>query len=89
MRNILDGLYDYDLFHLTEIEDTNGAYRAALYRLIKAEAELKKEYPDISDILAEYQSADNDLHAISNRNEFCKGIRVGTQLVLEMIKSVK
>ena len=23
-RNILDELYDYDLFHLTEIEDVNG-----------------------------------------------------------------
>ena len=33
-RNILDELYDYDLFHLTEIEDTDGAYRAALDRLV-------------------------------------------------------
>lgn len=34
MRNIFDELYDYDLFHLTEIEDTDGAYRAALNRLV-------------------------------------------------------
>ena len=47
-RTILDELYDYDLFHLTEIEDTDGAYRVALDRLVKAEAELKKAYPDIS-----------------------------------------
>ena len=45
MRNILDELYDYDLFHLTEIEDTDGTYRTALDRLVKAEAELKKAYP--------------------------------------------
>ena len=45
-RTILDELYDYDLFHLTEIEDTDGAYRVALDRLVKAEAELKKAYPD-------------------------------------------
>lgn len=89
MRNILDELYDYDLFHLTETEDTDGAYRAALDRLIKAETELKKAHPDISDILARYQSADNDLHNISNRNEFCKGVRVGAQLVLEMLKPTK
>lgn len=89
MRNILDELYDYDLFHLTEIEDTDRAYRAALDRLIKAEAEMKKAYPDSSDILAEYQSADNDLHCISNRNKFCKGIRVGAQLVLEMLRPIK
>ena len=89
MRNILDELYDYDLFHLNEIEDTGGTYRAALDRLIKTEAELKKTYPDISDILTEYQSADIDLHNLSNRNEFCKGVKVGAQLVLEMLKPIK
>lgn len=89
MRNILDELYDYDLFHLTEIEDTDGTYRAALDRLIKTEAELKKTYPDISNILTEYQSADIDLHNLSNQNEFCKGVRVGAQLVLEMLKPIK
>ena len=30
MKNILDELYDYDLFHLTEIEDMDGSYKAAL-----------------------------------------------------------
>ena len=33
-RNILDELYDYDLFHLTEIEETDRAYKAALDRLV-------------------------------------------------------
>lgn len=89
MRNILDELYDYDLFHLTEIEDTDGTYRTALDRLVKAEAELKKAYPDSTDILNEYQSAVIDLHNISNRNEFRKGFKVGAQLVLEMIKPIK
>ncbi len=89
MRNILDELYDYDLFHLTEIEGTDGAYRAALDRLVKAEAKLKKAYPDRTDILDEYQTADIVLHNLSNRNEFRKGFKVGAQLVLEMIKPIK
>lgn len=89
MRNIFDELYDYDLFHLTEVEDTDRAYRAALDKLIKTEAELKKTYPDISDILTEHQSANIDLHNLSNRNKFCKGIRGGAQLVLEMLKPIK
>lgn len=33
-RSILNELYDYDLFHLTESEDTDGAYRSALDRLV-------------------------------------------------------
>ena len=88
-RNILDELYDYDLFHLNEIEDMDGSYKAALDRLIKAEVELKKAFPDSADILDEYQSADIELHNLSNRNEFRKGFKVGAQLVLEMIKPIK
>lgn len=88
-KNILDELYDYDLFHLTEIEDTDGAYKAALDRLVKAEAELRKACPDSTDILDEYQSADIDLHNLSNRNEFRKGFKVGAQLIIEMIKPIK
>ena len=88
-RNILDEIYDYDLFHLTEIEDTDGAYRAALDMLVKAEAELKKAYPENNEILDEYQSADIELHNLSNRNEFRKGFKVGAQLVLEMLKPIK
>ncbi len=89
MRNILYELYDYDLLHLTEIEDTDGTYRAAIDRLVKAEAELKKAFPDSADILDEYQTADIELHNLSNRNEFRKGFKVGTQLVLEMIRPIK
>lgn len=88
-KNILDELYDYDLFHLTEIEDMDGSYRAARDRLVKAEAKLKKTYPDSTDILNEYQSADIELHNLSIRNEFRKGFKVGAQLVLEMIKPIK
>ena len=35
MRNIPNEFYKYDLFRLTETEDTDGAHRAALDRHIK------------------------------------------------------
>ncbi len=89
MKNILDELYDLDLFHLTEIEDVDDAYKSAMDRLINAEAELLKTFPDCKDMIDEYQSADIDLHNLSNRNEFRKGFRAGAQLVLEMIKPIK
>ena len=65
------------------------SYKAALDRLVKAEVKLKKSYPDSTEILDEYQSADIELHNLSNRNEFRKGFWGGAQLVLEMIKSIK
>lgn len=89
MRSLIDELYDYDLFHLTETEEVDGAYKSAIDRLVNAEAELLKTFPDCKAILDEYQSVDIDLHNLSNRNEFCKGFKVGAQLVLEMIKPIK
>ena len=64
MINILDELYDYDLFHMTEIEDMDGSYKSALDRLVKAEAELKKAYPDSTEILDEYQCCRRTLSCI-------------------------
>ena len=89
MRNILDELYDCDLFHLTEIADVEGEYKSAMDRLLKAETELLKAFPDCKDILDEYQSADIDLHNLSNHFEFRKDFRAGAQLALEMIKPIK
>lgn len=89
MKSLIDELYDSDLFHLTEIEDVDGVYKSAMDRLVKAEAELLKAYPDCKAILDEYQSADIDLHSLSNRNEFRKGFRAGAQLVLEMLRPIK
>lgn len=88
-KNILDELYDCDLFHLTEIANIGGEYKKAMDRLLKAETELLKSIPDCKDILDEYQSADIDLHNLSNRHEFRKGFRAGAQLVLEMLKPIK
>ena len=88
-KSILDELYDCDLFHLTEIADVDGEYRSVMDRLVKAEAELLKAYPDCKAILDNYQSADIELHSLANRNEFCKGFRVGAQLVLEILRPIK
>ena len=89
MRNLLDELYDCDLFHLTEIVDVDGEYKSAMDRLIQAETELLKAFHACKAILDEYQSAEIKLHNLSNRNEFRKGFRAGAQLVLEMIKPIK
>ncbi len=89
MKNLIDELYDCDLFHMTEIADVDDTYKSAMDRLVNAETELLKVFPDCKDILDKYQSADIDLHNLSNRNEFRKGFRAGAQLVLEMLKPIK
>jgi hypothetical protein len=89
MKNLIDELYDLDVFHTSEVADIDGEYKSAMDRLLKAESKLMNVSPDNKSILDEYQSADIDLHNLSNRNEFRKGFKVGAQLVLEMLKPIK
>ena len=89
MKSIIDELYDLDLFHLTDTESKDGEYKLCLDRLVKLENDILNTYPEIKELLEDYQSADIDLHCISNRNEFRMGVRLGAQLVLDMIKSIE
>ena len=89
MKNILDELYDSGLFHLTKITDVGDEYRKKMEQLLKVETELLKVFPDCEDLLNDFQSAEIDLQALSNRYEFTVGFKVGAQLVLEMLKPIK
>lgn len=64
-------------------------YRKAMERLLKAETELLKAFPDRRELLDKYQSAEIDLTDLSNCYEFGKGFRLGAQFVLEMLKPIK
>jgi len=88
MKRLLDELYDLEMFH-TDTENMGEEYKEALDRLVKAETELLKAFPDSKEILDTYQSADIDLHSITNRAEFIRGVKVGAQLILEMLNPIK
>ena len=87
--DIIDVLYDSDTFRLTELETVDDRYKAALDRLISIERSFKELCSDCQKLFEEYQTADIDLHNLSNRNEIRLGFRVGAQLVLEMLKPIK
>ena len=89
MKNIIDEIYDNDLFHLTDISKVGKEYTDAMSRLCAAERKMLDKCPDIKETFDEYQDAQIALANLSNRQEFTKGIRIGAQLVLEMIKPIK
>lgn len=88
-RNIIEELYDSDLFHLTELETVSEEYKSVLDKLIKTEAEIMQSFPQCKSLFEEYQTANIALHNLSNRNEFITGFRTGAQIVLEMLKPIK
>ena len=87
MKNIIDELYDQDLFRSFKIRSEE--YKAALNQLVKLEAEMLNTYPEIKELLEDYQSAESELTRLSNRSEFRLGVKLGAQLVLEMMKPLK
>ena len=89
MKDLLDKLYDYDLFHLTANYSKDEEYRAALERQVEVEADILKAFPEIKELLEEYQSTDSDLIRISNRSDFRMGVRFGVQFMLEMMKPLE
>ena len=88
-RNIIEELYDSDLFHLTERETVSEEYKSVLNKLIKTEAEIVQSFPQCKSLFEEYQAANIALHNLSNRNEFVAGFRTGAQIVLEMLRPIK
>ena len=87
--NILEEMYENDLFNFIDTENMGEDFHATLDRLVKAENHLVETYPDCKHLLEEYQSAEMDLNHLGHRNEFCKGFRAGAILVMEILKSDK
>ena len=76
--NILEEMYENDLFNFIDTENMGEDFHATLDRLVKAENHLVETYPDCKHLLEEYQSAKMDLDHLAHRNEFCKCFRAGT-----------
>ena len=89
MRSLLDELYDSEAFRTLTTENAGDEYRAVMDRLVKAERELKQACERCPDVFSEYQTADMNLHLLSNKHEFTQGLRVGAQLVLELLRPIK
>ena len=86
---ILEEMYENELFSLIETEEMGEDYKNALDRLLNAEKAITDNYPDCKAIIEEYQAAEIDLHHITHRHEFCKGFRAGTQIMIEIIKTLR
>ena len=89
MRSLLDELYDSEAFRTLTTENAGEEYRTVMDRLVKAERELKQACERCPEVFSEYQTADMNLHILSNKHEFTQGLRVGAQLVLELFKPIK
>ena len=84
--NILEEMYESDLFNFTNTDDMGDDFHETLSRLLKAEQRLVETYPDCKAMFEEYQAAEMDLNHIGHRHEFIKGFIAGAKIIMEILK---
>ncbi len=89
MNSIIDLIYDNDIFRFTDKSSLSVEYKSAVDKLCEVERKLLESFPECAEIYDEYQDAQIDVTSLAARSEFTKGMRVGAQLMLELIKPLK
>ena len=87
--NIIEEMYNGDLFPIGTYDHCSQECKNAMDKLVAAEAELLKDYPQVKEIFQKYQDAQIELISINNRQEFVNGFRIGAKIALEMIDSIE
>ena len=87
--NIIEEMYNGDLFPVGTYSNSSKGYKKAMDSLVAAETELLNTYPQIRELFDKYQSAQIELISINNRQEFVNGFRIGGQVVMEMLRSIE
>lgn len=89
MKNIIEEMYNGDLFSIGRLNHNDSEYCKAVDDLVAAESALLKTYPEVKELFAKYQDAQIQLVSLSSRQEFVNGFRAGAQMALEMIKPIE
>ena len=89
MKNIIEEMYNGDLFPIGRLSYNDTEYRKAMDNLITAESALLKTYPEIKELFDQYQDAQIQLNSLSSRQEFVNGFRAGAQMAVDMIKPIE
>ena len=89
MSNIIEEMYNGDLFPSGKLNPDDNEYSKALDSLVEAENALLEAYPEIRELFTAYQNAQIAIINISNRIKFVNGFKVGSQIALEMTKPIK
>ena len=89
MNNIIEQMYNGDLFPSGKLEYSGEDYCKAMDELVSIEDTLLKTYPQIYNLFRKYQDAQIQIMSLSNGQEFVRGFRVGAQIALEMVRPIE
>lgn len=86
--SILEGLFFGSQVPFYEVDMNCPEYYRAGDKVSECRAKIIKQYPDLAQLMEEYETAQMEQDELGRFHEFSVGVRVGAQLMLEMMKEL-
>lgn len=86
--SILEGLFFGSQVPFDEVDMNCPEYYRAGDKVSECRAEIIKQYPDLAQLIEEYDTAQMEQNELGRFHEFSVGVRVGAQLMIEMLKEL-
>lgn len=86
--NILEGLFFGSQVPFDEVCMNYPDYYKAGNKVDKCKAKILEQYPDLGQLIEEYENAQMEQVNLGAYHEFSVGVRVGAQLMIEMLKEL-
>ncbi len=84
--SILEGLFFGSQVPFDEVSMNYPDYYKAGDKADKVKEKILEQYPDLVNLMDEYENAQMEQNKFGRFHEFSVGVRVGAQLMLEMLK---
>ena len=86
--SILEGLFFGSQVPFDEIDVDDPEYYRACEKMSECKAKMIKQYPDLAQLMEDLDNALMEQIELSRYHEFSVSIRVGAQLMIEMLKEL-
>ncbi|MDE6728923.1 MAG: hypothetical protein K2J80_13465 [Oscillospiraceae bacterium] len=86
--SILEGLFFGSQIPFDEVSMNCPEYYRAGDKVSECRANILKQFPDLAQLMDEYENAQMEQNELGRFHEFSVGVRVGAQLMLEMMKEL-
>lgn len=86
--NILEGLFFGSQVPFNEVDINCPEYYRAGDKVEGIKAEILEQHPDLEQLMEDYTNAQLEQSELGRFHEFSVGVRVGAQLMLEMLKEL-
>lgn len=86
--SVLEGLFFGSQIPFDEVSMNCPEYYRAGDKVSECRANILKQFPDLAQLMDEYENAQMEQNELGRFHEFSVGVRVGAQLMLEMMKEL-